>query len=350
MHNSPPTILLVGGGSAGHVAPCLAIREALKENAHCIMVISPEETCVSMVAATNAQHVILSAPRFPRGCAICAVRFPFAALFALLSAWRILRRFTPDVVFAKGGAVSVPVALIAWLSRIPLILHCSDRVPSLGDRLLSRLAKTTCTGFPEMPLPRTVHTGNPVRSSFHTPSQSAGYRLTRFSGKRPVLLVMGGSQGARAINDAVLSTLPQLLDHADIIHITGIGKGNDTAHARYVQYDFVIDALPHLLAIADVVVTRCGAGALAELAVAHKAAILLPLTGVAHDHQVRNAEWLATRDAGILLREGEEHRIPHVALELLGDERRRRAMGEALASIFPRDAAQRVARIILDAR
>jgi UDP-N-acetylglucosamine--N-acetylmuramyl-(pentapeptide) pyrophosphoryl-undecaprenol N-acetylglucosamine transferase len=195
---------------------------------------------------------------------------------------------------------------------------------------------------------KTVQTGNPVRSAIFLASRAAGQRITKFSCRRPVLMIVGGSQGALALNEAVDRRFEELLEVADVIHLTGIGKGIAKTHARYFARPYVLEDLPHLYALADLVITRAGAGTLSELAALRKAAIVIPLTGVAHDHQMKNAVTLVETGAIELLPQENIDLLLQSVTGLLADTDKRRALGEHLAEAFPSDAAGRIARILLD--
>ncbi len=161
-------------------------------------------------------------------------------------------------------------------------------------------------------------------------------------------MIVGGSQGARAINEAVDRHFEELLEAADIIHLTGAGKGIARTHARYFARPYVLEELPHLYALADLIVTRAGAGTLSELAALRKAAIVIPLTGVAHDHQMKNALILVRQGAIELLAQENIDTLVQSITTLLADTQRRRVLGERLAQAFPVDAAKRIAMILLD--
>jgi UDP-N-acetylglucosamine--N-acetylmuramyl-(pentapeptide) pyrophosphoryl-undecaprenol N-acetylglucosamine transferase len=182
-----------------------------------------------------------------------------------------------------------------------------------------------------------------------TGNRFAVQRITGFSGRRPVLMVIGGSQGSVTLNTWVDRNFDALLDSADVIHITGIGKGISRTHARYFSRPYVLEELPHLYAIADVVVTRAGAAALSELALLRKAAVVVPLAGVGHDHQVRNGEALTKAGAAVVIEETNEKDLLPSVQSLLLDPERRTLLGDALYRMFPDDAASRLARVILDA-
>lgn len=344
--------LFVGGGSGGHVAPGIAVAEALVRLApdaqpRFLCADRPDE--IELLAAHGWPAETLQAPRFPRHCLLCALAFPFAFFAAVIRSMLLLRRLRPVAVFAKGGPVSACAAVAAWLLRIPVILHCSDAVPSIGDRVLHRFVARTCIGFPDLPLSGARYTGNPVRHCIVAGSRDAGRRMTGFSGKRPVVLIMGGSQGARNINQAMESILDQLLTLADIIHLTGRGKGSGRTHARLFTRESVTVDLPHLLALAHVVVTRAGAGALSEIAALGLPAIVVPLAGVAHDHQRKNALWFAERGAVRIL---EDDRLRSELLPLVRSLLEDRAacdeLRRSLRAVHIPDAAERIAQEILD--
>ncbi len=353
---SPKTVLFCGGGSVGHVAPSLAVAQALTKHSQGIRTVficmkRSEETW--LLTHAGVRFSTLPPLRVPSTYSPRAFLFPFSFLQTFLRSLIILRREHPDAVFSKGGTVSIPVCLAAWCKHIPVVLHESDSVLSRSGSFLARLARKVCTGFVIDGLPsqiqqKVVRTGNPVREEILRGSRSAGQRITRFSGRRPVLLVIGGSQGAASLNKVVEKSFEKLIDLADIIHLTGAGKAISRTHARYFARPFVTEELPHLYALADVAVTRAGAGVLAELAALRKPAIVIPLTGEAHDHQLKNAENLAARGAVELLPQQQLPELPERIASLLRDGERRQRLGGNLARAFPSGAAERIARILLD--
>ncbi|MFA5799363.1 MAG: UDP-N-acetylglucosamine--N-acetylmuramyl-(pentapeptide) pyrophosphoryl-undecaprenol N-acetylglucosamine transferase [Candidatus Peribacteraceae bacterium] len=353
---SPKTVLFCGGGSVGHVAPFLAVGQALTKHSPDIRTVficteRSEETW--LLTHARVRFSTLPPLRVPSMYSPRALLFPLSFLRTFLRSLVILRQEHPDAVFSTGGTVSTPVCLAAWCRRIPVVLHESDSVLSRGGSFLARISRKICTGFVIDRLTsrmrqKVVHTGNPVRGEILRGNRSAGQRITRFSGRRPVLLVIGGSQGAQSINEAVEQMFEELLDLTDIIHLTGAGKAISRTHARYFARPFVTEELPHLYALADLAVTRAGAGVLAELAVLRKPAIVVPLTGVAHDHQQKNAEHLAAQGAVELLEQERLLELPERVASLLRDSERRQRLGGNLARAFPSGAAERIARILLD--
>lgn len=296
-----PTVLFVGGASVGHIAPSIAVQEALVKlvprlTSHFACLNTGLET--SYLEENGLQYTTLRSPglspsllwQFPR---------------VLAETKRMLDAVQPDVVFSKGGHVSVPVCFMAWKRGIPIILHESDAVSGRANRLVWRIATKVCTGFPRRTSdPRYTHTGNPVREYVTRGSREEGLALTGFAGTRPVLLVLGGSQGAMALNAAVEGDRNALLEMCDVIHITGSGKATQrTTDRRYWQREFVTGELPHLYAVADLALTRAGAGTLGELAANGIPAIVVPLRSVGHDHQQKNAEAVAEAGGCLLLQQ-----------------------------------------------
>lgn len=336
--------------------PSLAVADALKQkNPDCapIFICSPRADEQEALNAAGQKYVVIHAGKFPRGFSLRMISFPVLFLLSFVESVFHLLRTRPVLIMSKGGFVSVPVCLAGFVLRVPVVLHSSDSVPSLSDRIIGRIARTICTGFPESAFPaslqkKAVQTGNPVRPSVFEGSHAAGQRITGFSGRRPVLMIIGGSQGSVALNEAIEKNFQALLDLADIIHLTGEGKMINRQHARYFPRTSVLAELPHLYGFADLVVTRAGAGVLSELAVLKKAAIVVPLPGVAHDHQVKNAEFLAARQAVEFLSQDRLSDLSFIVGTLLGDPEKRAAMGEALSKALPDNAAAKVADIILD--
>ncbi len=351
------TILFSGGGSSGHLTPSIAVANALlrsDKNLRPYFVIADRRDERELLERSRLGYGVIHAGKFPRGLSFRLITFPFLALLSFIESLLLLRRLRPALVFSKGGYVSVPVCLSAALLRIPIVLHSSDVVPNLSDRLIGHFARRICTGFPPAHFPAALaakaeQTGNPARPIIFGASRDAGRRITGFSGKRPVIMVIGGSQGSLTLNAAVAQSFDALLDMADVIHLTGQGKPGSKNHARYFARPSVTDDLPHLYALADVVITRAGAGVLSELAALAKAAIVVPLAGVAHDHQVKNAEALAERDACVVVTEERLAELPSVVGFLLASPERRADLGKNLQAFFPAQAAESVARITLDA-
>lgn len=349
-------ILFCGGGSLGHVFPSIAIADAVRTltsavRFHAIASRRPEEQEAFRAAGIPVSTI--DAGKFPRALSIHTFTFPFLFVLSFFQSLTILRRVRPHTVFSKGGFVTVPVCLAARCLGIRVVLHTSDAVLNLSDSLIGRFAAEIYSGFPTDAFPspirgKIIQTGNPVRPFILRGSRDAGVRITGFSGRRPVVLILGGSQGALSINKEVDRIFSDLVDTADIIHLTGSGKELTRSHARYFARAFVLEELPHLYALADIVVSRAGAGTLSELGVLRKPSIIIPLEGVAHDHQVRNAEVLQKLDAIELLRQADLKELLPRIRSLLTSADRRSILAENIHKALPSNGAIAIARRLVD--
>lgn len=227
----------------------------------------------------------------------------FKIPLGFFEALKILRKLKPDLVFAKGGYVSVPVVFAAWILRIPVWLHESDVSPGLANRICSRFVKRIFLSFEEsekyfegLAAARLV-IGNPIRREILNGSPAKGYKLTGFSPRKPVLLIVGGSTGAQSLNKLVFKILPKLLRKVQVIHITG--KNISTTYnlqptTSYKSFPFLHAELAHIYAITDLAVSRAGSGGIFELLALHKPMILIPLPRAAsRGDQIENARVFA---------------------------------------------------------
>lgn len=223
---------------------------------------------------------------------------PFKVAAGVMKSLWIVKRFRPDVIFSKGGFVSVPVIVAGWLCRVPIVIHDSDAIPGLTTRLAARFARTICLGyaeaakrFPAHVQHKIVVTGIPVRAEILKGDREKGLALTGFNSSKPVVLVMGGSLGAVRLNQAVEGALPELLKTVQVIHLTGKGKRLKKKPLKgYKPFDYVHDELGHLYALSDLIVSRAGANALAEIQAVGKPCILVPLgLDASHGDQIANA-------------------------------------------------------------
>ncbi|OIO54343.1 hypothetical protein AUJ46_03320 [Candidatus Peregrinibacteria bacterium CG1_02_54_53] len=343
---SPQCILFVGGGSLGHIAPSIAIAKELQQqkpdlDVRFVVGDRPEE--VEFVSRQGFSAVSFSAPRL-------GWNFLWAFWRATRRAHTLLRETQPSVIFDKGGFVSVPICFVARKKRIPIVLHESDAVSGWANWLVGKWARAICLGFEgSMSGTKTRFTGNPIRPSVMEGSRQKGMALTGLSRMRPILLVLGGSQGALALNRAIAAHLSSLLEFCDIIHLTGHGKSVVAQNPPgYWQCQFAGEDYPHLLAAADLALSRAGAGTIAELAAIGLPTILVPLEGVAHNHQRRNAE-NAVRSGGCILMEQNRlstSLVPTIR-HLIEAVESRQMMGSAIHTLYRSDAARQIAEVIV---
>jgi len=277
---------------------------------------------------------------------------------------QILRTWKPDVVFVKGGFVGLPVGLAAKLLGIPYIIHESDVSPGLTNRILGKWALKVATGFPvksyhDFPPAKMVYVGNPVREELLRAHRLDGLVKFKLEQKLPVVLVTGGSLGAVTVNDVMLDSAHLLLDHCQIIHLTGeadfervkfeLGRMKLEHADRYHIYSFLMGDMAKALAVADVVVARAGANTIAELAALGKPTVLIPNYLMA-GHQTENAKQLARVGAARVIDE------PSLTPELLAgevdrileSEEEQRALSTAIRTFAKADANEELARLILE--
>ncbi|HEY8463429.1 MAG TPA: undecaprenyldiphospho-muramoylpentapeptide beta-N-acetylglucosaminyltransferase [Bacillota bacterium] len=305
-------IVLTGGGTAGHVMPNLALVPHLQRDGWEISYIGSYHGIEKdLIKEASIPYYGIATGKFRRYFSLQNFTDPFRVIQGLFDATVLLRKLQPDLVFSKGGFVSVPVTVGAWLNRIPVLLHESDLTPGLANKLALPFATAICATFPEslrhLPTRKSVLTGNPIRDELLHGHRQAGLALCGFSDARPVLAVMGGSLGSKVLNQNLRSILPQLLTDFQIVHICG--KGNldpGLEQPGYRQFEFIGPELPDVLAAADLCLSRAGANFLFELLALKKPALLVPLSRAAsRGDQILNARSFAKQGFSMVLEEEE---------------------------------------------
>ncbi|MEI8230836.1 MAG: UDP-N-acetylglucosamine--N-acetylmuramyl-(pentapeptide) pyrophosphoryl-undecaprenol N-acetylglucosamine transferase [Candidatus Peregrinibacteria bacterium] len=340
----PQSVLFVGGGSIGHISPSIAVaRELLKMHpeiqARFVCSQRPEDAL--FIERQGFVPIPLDAPRL-------SWNFPMRFFRAYQSAYSILVESNPKAIFSKGGYVSVPVCLAAWRLKIPIILHESDTVSGWANTFVGLWAKVQCHGFPTKKAGKHLFTGNPVDTRFTEGVKERGFTITGFPTDRPVLLVIGGSQGSQAINAMIAQELTSLLELCSIAHITGNGKQTvTTSYPGYWQIPFAYEEMSHLYAIASLALIRASAATTSELAANSIPAIMIPLRKVAHDHQEHNARILEKSGGCIVLEQNDRtQNITDLVRHLLSPEIHA-TMQKAIHKLYQPDAARHIAEIIL---
>ena len=306
-------IVLTGGGSAGHVTPHLAILPHLLEKGYDVHYIGTKDGIEKgMVAALPSvtYHEVKSG-KLRRYFDWKNFTDPFRVMAGAVESIRLMRKLKPDVCFSKGGFVSVPVVYGAWCRHVPTLCHESDLTPGLANKICSKFAKKVATTFPECAKAmgeKGIMTGTPLRASLFAGSRDEGLRIAGLSGDKPVLLMMGGSLGAQSVNKCLRETLPLLLPHMDVVHLTG--KGNMDESLRdvkgYVQFEFLSDELPHVLSAADFILSRAGSNALCEFQALKKPMLLIPYPmGASRGDQILNAESYRARGLAHVLQQSD---------------------------------------------
>lgn len=333
-------IVFTGGGTAGHVMPNVALFRQLREEGWAIHYIGSRngierDIVTGLAGFGEIPYYGISTGKLRRYFHPDNFRDPFRVLKGIWESVRLIRRIGPDLVFSKGGFVSVPVVVAGRLNGVPVIVHESDLTPGLANRIAMPFATRICATFPEtmrhLPERKAVLTGSPIREELFAGDADAGRRMCGFRRDKPVLIVMGGSLGSRAINRAVRDSLDELLKRVQIVHICGKGNADPALEGRpgYRQFEFAGKELADLLAMADAAVSRAGANAIFELLALEKPMLLIPLSRQAsRGDQILNAASFEKR--GFCLTLQEEHLTPerlvrrvHELLDKREDIRRR---------------------------
>ena len=306
-------IVLTGGGTAGHVTPNIALMPELKKRGYDISYIGSYEGMEEgMIMETKTPYYGIATGKLRRYFDLKNFTDPFRIIKGYFEARSLLKKIHPDVVFSKGGFVAVPVVRAAHALKIPVIIHESDMTPGLANKLCIPVASKVCCNFPEtlkyLPSDKAVLSGSPIRSELFEGDRSRGLHFCGLTSDKPVILIMGGSLGAVAVNEAVRAVLPELLKDFQVIHLCGKGKTDKSLNnvTGYVQYEFIKEELRDLLAAADLIISRAGANAICEILALRKPNILIPLPAAAsRGDQILNAESFQKQGFSYLLPEEE---------------------------------------------
>lgn len=307
-------IIMTGGGTAGHVTPNIALMPALKEAGYDIEYIgSVNGMEKDLIQATGVPYHGISSGKLRRYFDWKNFSDPFRVIKGYGQAISLMKKIKPDVVFSKGGFVSVPVVLAAKHCHIPAIIHESDITPGLANRIAIKGAKKVCCNFPEtmkyLPSDKAVLTGSPIRRELFSGNADNALKLCKFPDhNKPVLLIIGGSLGSKIVNEAVRKVLPELLEKFYIIHLCGKGNLDNslTGTIGYAQFEYASSELTDMFALADMAISRAGANSICELLALHKPNILIPLSATAsRGDQVLNAKSFKKQGFSFVLEEEE---------------------------------------------
>jgi UDP-N-acetylglucosamine--N-acetylmuramyl-(pentapeptide) pyrophosphoryl-undecaprenol N-acetylglucosamine transferase len=307
-------IVLTGGGTAGHVTPNLALIPSLRKMGYEIHYIGTKNGIEHTLIAEEKDVIYHSVQSGKLRRYFSWQNFidPFKVVAGAFQSAFLIAKIKPDILFSKGGFVAFPAVFGAWLSRTPVICHESDLTPGLSNKLCKPFAKIICTTFPECAKAvgkKGLCTGTPLRASLFEGSREKGLALGGFDGKKPVLLMTGGSQGAQSVNKALRAILQKLTPQFDILHLCG--KGNLDASLEgvsgYRQLEYLSDGMNDALAAADIVLSRAGSNTLCELQALKKPSLLIPYPkgSTSRGDQVLNAESFAARSLALVLSQSE---------------------------------------------
>lgn len=347
-------IVFTGGGTGGHVIPNLAVIAALRQQSphtRIFYIGSAGSIEEQLVRRANLEFFAVATGKLRRYFswqnAVDALRIPRGVWQAV----QLLRRLQPDAVFAKGGFVSVPTALAAWMLKIPLVIHESDASFGLATKICAKFATKICTSFPlTAKNQKTIFTGNPVRA---VGSADRGRRFLKFQNSRPLVLIVGGSSGSAFLNNLILKIVPRLLPKMNLVWISGSEARGQKSEVRsgFKIFEFLDAEYLDVLAAADLVISRAGANALFEFAAATRPSILIPLpTAGSRGDQIENAEIFAQAGASKIWRQEkvQPDEFARFVLRLMADKNELQKMSRAAQKLAPHDAAQKLAKIVRD--
>ena len=304
-------IVLTGGGTAGHVTPNIALIPKLKEAGYKISYIGSYDGMErKLIEDLGIPYYGISSGKLRRYFDPKNFSDPFRVVKGYFEAKKLLKKLKPNVVFSKGGFVSVPVVLAAKACKVPALIHESDMTPGLANKLCIPSAAKVCCNFPEtvkcLPENKAVLTGTPIRQELLSGDAREGLKFCGFNAAKPIILVIGGSLGSVAVNHAVRSILPELLKDFQVIHLCGKDKLDASLNGTegYVQFEYIKDELPDLFAAADLIISRAGANSICEILALRKPNILIPLSAAAsRGDQILNANSFAKQGFSTVLEE-----------------------------------------------
>lgn len=361
-------VLMSGGGTAGHVYPALAVAALLRSQGDEVVYVgTPTGPEARLVLEAGIAFHALKAAGFDRSRPWTLVTSSLTLAVSTLRAWSLLRRERPDVVVGFGGYVSIPVGVAARLARVPLVIHEQNSVPGLANAVLSRWATAVALTYAEaadrFDRAESVEvTGNPVRPAVLEASRAQGRARLDVAPEDTMLLVFGGSRGARHINAAMAAAAARLIQAPDVhvVHVAGAAEYETVrsalaavgveGHPRYRLHAY-IDEMGDAMCAADLVVSRAGATSIAELTAVGVAAVLVPFPFATDDHQTKNARACVEAGAAVLVEDSrlDSGEFADTVAGLLRDPARRATMAVASRALGRRDAADRVVSVIRSA-
>ncbi len=361
-------IVLTGGGTGGHIVPLIAVARKIKEKVPDVQItfFGPNGELEKNLFAKEGIPIknILSG-KMRRYFSFLNFLDIFKIPVGIIQSLWILLVNMPDAIFSKGGYASIPVVLVGWLYRIPILIHDSDSVPGMANVILAKFCKRVAVAYPEaqenFPADQVVLTGNPLREDIAKGDGERARQKFKFTTSRKTLFIYGGSQGSQVINNKILNVLPILLKKYQIIHQTGENNlkeiesiagelGIKAEHDGYFPIGFIGEDLKDILALADLVISRAGANSISEFAANGKACILIPLEKSANNHQRMNAYSLAKIGACIVLEENNlgENMLMEKIDEILENEELKKKLETNIKAFYREDAAEMIAEGILE--
>ena len=362
-------IVLTGGGTGGHLYPLVTVAKKIKEKREGVEFLYlglKKELEKKIMNENSIEMKYVMSGKFRRYASLMNFIDIFKIPIGIIQALWHLLWYMPDAIFSKGGYASIPVVFAGWLYRIPILTHESDSIPGVANRIIGKFSNRIAISYPRAEryfLKTKVYlTGNPVREQILNGDRDACYHKFSLTESRPVILVLGGSQGARAINESIVNALNDIVKVAQVIHQTGENNYKEVIHKirsvgikefrdNYYPVPFLeVDDLSNAFATANIVISRAGANSIAEIAANKKPAILIPLSTSANNHQKMNAYSLAEEGGAIVLEESNlgKHILLQKIKKIIENEDFRKKLSENIAKFYHKDAGDKIAVGIID--
>ena len=305
------SIILTGGGTAGHVTPNLALIPYLKKEGWDIKYIGSKNGIErELIEKEGIPYFAISTGKLRRYASMENVKDIFRVVEGIHEAKQLIKKLKPDVVFSKGGFVAVPVVLAAKAYKVPVICHESDITPGLANKIAMPFAKKVCTTFPEtvkyIKKDKGINTGTPIRDMLFSGNKAEGLDICGFTDEKAVVMMMGGSLGSVKINNVLRKDLDSLLEKYQIVHICGKGNFELSLMGKkgYTQFEYVSEELPHIFAAADIIISRAGSNSISEFLALKKPSLLIPLSAKAsRGDQILNAKSFEKQGFSMVLQE-----------------------------------------------
>lgn len=349
-------IVLTGGGTAGHVTPNIALLPQLRKLGYEVYYMGSYDGIEKkLIEDFDIPYYGIATGKFRRYFDPKNFSDPFRVVKGMREARKYLKEIQPDVLFSKGGFVSVPVVRAASSLGIPCIIHESDMTPGLANKLCIPVAAKVCCNFPEtlemLPVKKAVLTGSPIRQELSQGDKKAAYELCGFDSSKPVIMVVGGSLGSAAINQAVRDILPELLKDFQVVHLCGKEKVDNLLLTTkgYKQFEYIRSEMKDIFAMADIVISRAGANAISELLSLKKPNILIPLpASSSRGDQLLNAKSFESQGFSIVI--DEDDLTKKLLLEKIQELYfNRKSYVEAMCQSSQRDSISTITELIEEA-
>lgn len=356
-----PRILIAAGGTGGHVYPAIAIADAIKnENADSEILFVGTKDHMEWKAVPKAGYKIKSVwiSGFHRRLTLKNMLFPLKLVTSIVQSFGIVSSFKPQVMVSCGGYAAGPVGWVAGKRGVKVVIQEQNSFPGVTNRMLAKFASRIFTAFKEaakyLPSDKIVESGNPTRNTLDKVEKKVGLNSFNFDDSKPVLMVLGGSGGARSINEAVKENLDKLSDLQVIWqcgsrYIDALMKEVDLENNKNIRLTAFIDNMPEAYAAADLVVSRAGASSCSEFMMTGKPSVLIPSPNVAGDHQTQNAQSMVDAGASELLKDVDAiNALPELVHSLIKNQEKLKEMNKAALRLAKPDAAKMIAKEILE--